>query len=72
MVLGAMHSCEVQFVCRRAVFVCFYASGITGLVGESAANRLLILLHGGCAEDSEGLFLAQVCGALEGNSMEGT
>ena len=29
------------------------------LVSESAANRLLILFRGGCAEDSQGLFLAQ-------------
>ena len=41
------------------------------LVSESAANRLLILFRGGCTEDSQGLFLGQACGALEGNSMEG-
>ena len=43
-VLGGMFSCELQFFCCRAVFACCYASRVS----ESAANRLLILLRGGC------------------------
>ena len=59
------------FLVPLCVCFCYYASRTTKLVSESAANRLLILLRGDCAEDSKGLFLVQACGALEGNGMEG-